>query len=48
MSVHPETVSSPNGDPVTLTFTITNTGTAHWLNQGTEIFGLVRLACHLR
>ena len=47
MSVHPETVSSPNGDPVTLTFTIMNTGTAHWLNQGTEIFGLVRLACHL-
>ncbi len=47
MSVHPETVSSPHGDPVTLTFTIMNTGTAHWLNQGTEIFGLVRLACHL-
>lgn len=47
MSVYPETVSSPDGGPVTLTFTITNTGTAHWLNQGPEIFGLVRLACHL-
>lgn len=47
MSVHPETVSSPDGEPVTLTFTITNTGTAHWLNQGPHIFGLVRLACHL-
>ena len=47
MSVHPETVSSSNGAPVTLTFTITNTGAAYWLNQGTEIFGLVRLACHL-
>jgi SAM-dependent methyltransferase len=47
MTVHPETVSSPNGDPVTLTFTITNTGTALWLNQGPHIFGLVRLACHL-
>jgi hypothetical protein len=47
MTVAPETVSSPGGDPVTLTFTITNTGAAHWLNQGPEIFGLVRLACHL-
>src|SRR5262245_27840821 len=47
MRVHPDTVSSADGDPVTLTFTIINTGTAHWLNQGPEIFGLVRLACHL-
>ena len=47
MTVHPETVSSPDGDAVTLTFTITNTGTAHWLHQGPHIFGLVRLACHL-
>ena len=47
MSVHPETVSSRGGDPVTLTFTITNTGTADWLHQGAHIFGLVRLACHL-
>jgi hypothetical protein len=47
MSVQPETVSSPGGGPVTLTFTITNTGAAHWLHQGPEIFGLVRLACHL-
>ncbi len=47
MSIAPEIVSSPAGDPVTLTFRITNTGAAHWLNQGPEIFGLVRLACHL-
>ena len=47
MSVHPETVSSPDGDPVRLTFTITNTGAAYWLHEGPEIFGLVRLACHL-
>jgi SAM-dependent methyltransferase len=47
MSVDRETVSSPNGDPVTLTFTITNTGTALWLNEAPTIFGLVRLACHL-
>jgi SAM-dependent methyltransferase len=47
MSVHPQTVSSPDGDPVALTFTITNTGAAYWLNEGREIFGLVRLACHL-
>jgi len=47
ISVHPETVSSPHGDPVALTFTITNTGTAYWLHQGPHIFGLVRLACHL-
>jgi hypothetical protein len=46
MSVDPETVSSPAGDPVTLTFTITNTGSALWLNQAPTIFGLVRLACH--
>ena len=46
MSVSPETASSPDGAPVTLTFTITNTGTAHWLHQGPHIFGLVRLACH--
>lgn len=47
MSVDPETVASPGGDPVTLRFTITNTGAAHWLNRAPEIFGLVRLACHL-
>ena len=47
ISVTPEIVSSPAGEPVTLTFTITNTGAAHWLNHGAEIFGLVRLACHL-
>jgi len=47
MSVEPEAVSSPDGDPVTLTFTITNTGTALWLKHGVAIFGLVRLACHL-
>ena len=47
MSVHPEAVSSPHGEPVTLTFTITNAGAAHWLHQGPEIFGLVRLASHL-
>jgi hypothetical protein len=47
MSVEPEAVSSPDGNPVTLTFTITNTGTALWLKHGVAIFGLVRLACHL-
>ena len=47
MSVHPRTASSPAGAPVTLTFTITNSGAAHWLTEGREIFGLVRLACHL-
>jgi len=47
MSVTPETVAFPGGDPVTLTFTITNTGTAQWLNRAPGIFGLVRLACHL-
>ena len=46
MHVEPESVSSPTGDPVTLTFTITNTGTALWLKHGVAIFGLVRLACH--
>ena len=34
-------------DSVLLTFTITNTGEAYWLHEGPEIFGLVRLACHL-
>jgi SAM-dependent methyltransferase len=47
IKVEPPIASSPNGDPVVLTFTITNTGTAHWLHQGPHIFGLVRLACHL-
>src|SRR5262245_24528887 len=47
MTVDPVSASSPEGDPVALTFTITNTGTAHWLHQGPHIFGLVRLACHL-
>jgi hypothetical protein len=47
MSVDPEIAASPAGDSVTLTFTITNTGTAHWLDRGPGIFGLVRLACHL-
>jgi SAM-dependent methyltransferase len=47
MSVSPETVVSHDGEAVTLTFTVTNTGTAHWLNRAPAIFGLVRLACHL-
>ena len=47
MSVSPETVRCRVGEPVTLAFTITNTGTAHWLNRAPWIFGLVRLACHL-
>ena len=47
MSVDPEIVVSPPGDRVTLKLTITNAGTAQWLNQAPEIFGLVRLACHL-
>jgi SAM-dependent methyltransferase len=47
MTVDRDRVPSPNGDPVTLTFTITNTGTALWLKEGPGIFGLVRLACHL-
>jgi hypothetical protein len=47
MNVDPKSVTSSGGDPLTLRFTITNTGTAHWLNRGPGIFGLVRLACHL-
>ena len=45
MTVEPATVTGTA--PATLQFTITNTGEAHWLNQAPEIFGLVRLACHL-
>ena len=47
MSVNPETVVAHDGEPVTLRFAITNTGTAHWLHRAPSIFGLVRLACHL-
>jgi SAM-dependent methyltransferase len=35
------------GERFTLTFDIRNTGTARWLHQNTEIFGIVRLASHL-
>lgn len=46
MRVEPETWPA-SAEWATLTFTIRNTGDAHWLNQAPEIFGLVRLACHL-
>jgi SAM-dependent methyltransferase len=35
------------GAPVRLHFSVKNTGTAHWLHEGREIFGLVRLGAHL-
>ena len=35
------------GAPVSMTFTLENTGEAVWLHQNSEIFGLVRLASHL-
>ena len=48
MHVVPNEVMLPaQDDAVTLTFTITNTGEAYWLHEGPEIFGLVRLGCHL-
>jgi hypothetical protein len=46
--VDPEVTTGDAGWPLTLTFTITNTGEAHWIDQAPEIFGVVRLACHLR
>ena len=46
IEVEPATATARDG-AVTLSFTITNTGEAHWLHQAPEIFGLVRLACHL-
>ena len=47
MAVEPSAIALRPGQAAALTFTITNTGEAHWLNQAPEIFGLVRLACHL-
>lgn len=35
------------GEAIPMLFTLTNTGDASWLNQNSEIFGLVRLASHL-
>ena len=48
MRVEQATVTGDAGWPITLTFTITNTGQAHWIDQAIEIYGVVRLACHLR
>ena len=47
LQVEPTAVPVSGEGAVTLAFTITNTGEAHWLNQAPEIFGLVRLGCHL-
>ena len=47
IQVEPTEVPASAEGAVTLAFTITNTGEAHWLNQAPEIFGLVRLGCHL-
>jgi hypothetical protein len=37
----------PNGEPLRVNVTITNTGEASWLHRNTAIFGTVRLAAHL-
>lgn len=47
MQVAPSAVPAASAGPLSLAFTITNTGDAHWLHEAPEIFGLVRLACHL-
>lgn len=47
MTVDRDAVTAADGQPITLTFTIANTGVAVWLDRGPAIFGLVRLACHL-
>ena len=45
--VDQEEIAVPEGEPLRLALTITNTGTATWLDRNSEIFGIVRLATHL-
>jgi SAM-dependent methyltransferase len=47
LTVDRQDVTTAVGVPVGLTFTIENAGTATWIHEGREIFGLVRLASHL-
>jgi hypothetical protein len=47
MAVDRHDVAIDAGAPVRLHFSLKNTGTARWLHEGREIFGLVRLGSHL-
>lgn len=47
MTVPDSHVAGRAGLPVSVSVDIANTGTARWLHENTEIFGIVRLAAHL-
>lgn len=47
MELEEKEYSVDKGRKLTLSFKITNTGSAAWLNTNSEIFGIVRLASHL-
>jgi SAM-dependent methyltransferase len=47
MTVDRHDVLVAAGAPISLRFSLRNTGQARWLHEGREIFGLVRLGSHL-
>jgi SAM-dependent methyltransferase len=47
ISAHQASGAGPAGRPISLSFTIANTGDARWLHTNDQIFGIVRLASHL-